>query len=134
MTGIMKTREERREELKRLASMPNGIDKLYAILTRNKYLRQNGLTEASRISLQAVPAAHVEVPLAITEEEALVGRLNNVLGIDLALKGSPNRRRARAMSWRVKRWKTSRAASSSPVRRRFMRLVKESFEAMQPSH
>jgi hypothetical protein len=31
----MKTREERRGELKRLAAMPNGIDKLYAILTRN---------------------------------------------------------------------------------------------------
>jgi hypothetical protein len=31
----MKTREERREELKRLAARPNGIDKLYAILTRN---------------------------------------------------------------------------------------------------
>jgi archaellum component FlaC len=34
MTAIMKTREEQREELKRLAAMPNGIDKLYAILTR----------------------------------------------------------------------------------------------------
>ncbi len=34
-TAIMKTREERREELKRLAAMPNGTDKLYAILTRN---------------------------------------------------------------------------------------------------
>jgi archaellum component FlaC len=34
MTAIMKTREERREELKRLAATPNGIDKLYAILTR----------------------------------------------------------------------------------------------------
>jgi hypothetical protein len=33
-TAIMKTKEERREELKRLAAMPNGIDKLYAILTR----------------------------------------------------------------------------------------------------
>ena len=31
----MKTREERRDELKRLAAMPNGIDKLYLILTRN---------------------------------------------------------------------------------------------------
>ena len=31
----MKTREERREELKRLAARPNGIDKLYLILTRN---------------------------------------------------------------------------------------------------
>jgi hypothetical protein len=30
----MKTREERREELKRLAALPNGTDKLYAILTR----------------------------------------------------------------------------------------------------
>ena len=30
----MKTREERREELKRLAAMPNGIDKLYAVLAR----------------------------------------------------------------------------------------------------
>lgn len=35
MTGIMKTREERREELKQLAAMPNGIDKLYWILTRS---------------------------------------------------------------------------------------------------
>jgi len=35
MTGIMKTREERREELKQLAAMPNGIDRLYLILTRN---------------------------------------------------------------------------------------------------
>jgi hypothetical protein len=35
MTAIMKTREERREELKQLAAMPNGIDKLYLILTRN---------------------------------------------------------------------------------------------------
>ena len=31
----MKTREERHDELKRLAAMPNGTDKLYAILTRN---------------------------------------------------------------------------------------------------
>lgn len=35
MTAIMKTREERREELKQLAAMPNGIDKVYLILTRN---------------------------------------------------------------------------------------------------
>jgi hypothetical protein len=35
MTAILKTREERREGLKRLAAMPNGIDKLYAILARN---------------------------------------------------------------------------------------------------
>jgi len=31
----MKTREERRDELKRLAATPNGIDKLYLILTRS---------------------------------------------------------------------------------------------------
>ena len=31
----MKTKEERRQELKRLAALPNGIDKLYLILTRN---------------------------------------------------------------------------------------------------
>ena len=31
----MKTRDERRVELKRLAAMPNGIDKLYGILTRS---------------------------------------------------------------------------------------------------
>jgi hypothetical protein len=31
----MQTREERREELKRLAATPNGIDKLYSILTGN---------------------------------------------------------------------------------------------------
>jgi hypothetical protein len=35
MTASMRTREERREELKRLAAMPNGIDRLYAILARN---------------------------------------------------------------------------------------------------
>jgi hypothetical protein len=35
MTAIMKTREERRQELKRFAATPNGLDKLYAILTRN---------------------------------------------------------------------------------------------------
>jgi hypothetical protein len=35
MTAIMKTREERREELKQLAAGPNGSDKLYLILTRN---------------------------------------------------------------------------------------------------
>jgi hypothetical protein len=35
MTAITKTREERREELKRLAATPNGTDKLYAILTRD---------------------------------------------------------------------------------------------------
>jgi hypothetical protein len=35
MTAIMKTREERRKELKQLAAMANGIDKLYLILTRN---------------------------------------------------------------------------------------------------
>ena len=35
MTAIVKTREERRQELKRLAAAPNGIDKLYLILTRN---------------------------------------------------------------------------------------------------
>jgi hypothetical protein len=31
----MKTKEERRKELRQLAAMPNGIDKLYLILTRN---------------------------------------------------------------------------------------------------
>jgi hypothetical protein len=31
----MQTKEERRGELKRLAATPNGIDKVYAILTRN---------------------------------------------------------------------------------------------------
>jgi hypothetical protein len=30
----MKTREERREELKQFAAMPNGIDRVYAILTQ----------------------------------------------------------------------------------------------------
>ena len=35
MTAIMKTREERREELKQLAAMPNGINRLYLILTLN---------------------------------------------------------------------------------------------------
>ena len=33
--GIMQTREERKGELKRLAATPNGVNKLYAILTRN---------------------------------------------------------------------------------------------------
>jgi hypothetical protein len=33
--GIMQTKEERSGEVKRLAATPNGIDKLYAILTRN---------------------------------------------------------------------------------------------------
>ena len=36
----MQTKEERRGELKRLAATPNGIDKLYAILTRNFILFQ----------------------------------------------------------------------------------------------
>jgi hypothetical protein len=31
----MQTKEERRGELKRLAATPNGIDKVYTILTRN---------------------------------------------------------------------------------------------------
>jgi hypothetical protein len=31
----MKTSEERQKELKRFAAMPNGIDKLYAILAEN---------------------------------------------------------------------------------------------------
>ena len=35
MTAILKTREERRAELKQLAARPNGIDKLCLILTRN---------------------------------------------------------------------------------------------------
>jgi hypothetical protein len=35
MTAIMKTRDERQEELKQLAAMPNGINKLYLILTQN---------------------------------------------------------------------------------------------------
>jgi hypothetical protein len=35
MTAIMKTREERWQELKRLAATPDGTDKLYAILTGN---------------------------------------------------------------------------------------------------
>jgi hypothetical protein len=35
MTASMKTREERRGELKRLAATPNGTDKLYAVLTRD---------------------------------------------------------------------------------------------------
>ena len=30
----MKTREERREELKQVAAMPSGVNQLYAILTR----------------------------------------------------------------------------------------------------
>ena len=34
-TATMQTKEERRGELKRLAATPNGIDKLYAILTRH---------------------------------------------------------------------------------------------------
>ena len=35
MTAIMKTRQGRHEELKRLAAGPNGIDRLYLILTRH---------------------------------------------------------------------------------------------------
>ncbi len=35
MTAIPKPREEWKEELKRLAAMPNGLDKLYSVLTRN---------------------------------------------------------------------------------------------------
>ncbi len=35
MTILVRTREERKGELKRLGAMPNGIDKLHAILTRN---------------------------------------------------------------------------------------------------
>ena len=35
MTAIVKTREERHEELKQLSARPSGIDKLYLILTRN---------------------------------------------------------------------------------------------------
>lgn len=35
MTEIRRTREERREALKRLAAMPNGADKLYLIRTRS---------------------------------------------------------------------------------------------------
>jgi hypothetical protein len=35
MTAIMKAKEERRKELKRLAATPNGIDKLHGVLTRN---------------------------------------------------------------------------------------------------
>ena len=35
MTTLVRTREERKGELKRLGAMPNGIDKLHAILTRN---------------------------------------------------------------------------------------------------
>ena len=31
----MKTAEERRDELKQVAGMPNGINKLYLILTQN---------------------------------------------------------------------------------------------------
>jgi hypothetical protein len=34
MTPILKTRGERKAESKRLRAMPNGIDKLYSILTR----------------------------------------------------------------------------------------------------
>ena len=30
----METREERRQELKQFAAMPNGIDKVYLVLTR----------------------------------------------------------------------------------------------------
>lgn len=36
MTGIMKTREVRQMELKRLAATPNGIDKVYSILTGSR--------------------------------------------------------------------------------------------------
>jgi len=35
MAAPGKTREDRRKELKRLAARPNGIDKLYRILTAN---------------------------------------------------------------------------------------------------
>jgi hypothetical protein len=36
MTPIIMTREERRMELKRIAALPNGIDKVYSILTRSR--------------------------------------------------------------------------------------------------
>jgi hypothetical protein len=48
MTAIMKTREERREELKQLAAMPNGIDQLYSILSRN-FIRFDKLPEVLSI-------------------------------------------------------------------------------------
>jgi hypothetical protein len=35
MKAIMKRRERRRDELRQLAATPNGIDKLYLILTRH---------------------------------------------------------------------------------------------------
>ena len=35
MRAIVKTRQGRREELKRLVARPNGIDRLYLILTRH---------------------------------------------------------------------------------------------------
>jgi len=35
MTATLTTWEERQAELKRLAAMPNGIDRLHSILTRN---------------------------------------------------------------------------------------------------
>ena len=35
MTANPKTKEERREELKRLAASPNGTNKLYMVLTSN---------------------------------------------------------------------------------------------------
>jgi hypothetical protein len=35
MTALMQTKDERQKELKQLAAMPNGIDKLQLILTRN---------------------------------------------------------------------------------------------------
>ena len=38
MAAPGKTREDRREELKQLAARPNGIDKLYRILTANNIL------------------------------------------------------------------------------------------------
>lgn len=35
MKTTMKTREGRREQLKQLAGRPNGIDKLYSVLTKS---------------------------------------------------------------------------------------------------
>lgn len=35
VTEILKTRQERHEELKRISAQSNGLDRLYSILTRN---------------------------------------------------------------------------------------------------
>lgn len=70
--GNHEDREERRQELKRLGAMPNRIDKLYSVLTRNF------------ITFEKLPIGTL-MTAGLTTLPSLCPRRSTNLGSDLAL-------------------------------------------------